>query len=188
MVKAKNKEKRELTFEDKFFIFKFVFLIFAVVTLVSFFTVASIKLSDTVKFNNDLDGFPIASDLDKETYTPIVFMFIFAAIFAVSIVFLITSFKIAKFQNIYYGLFIAIVIILFITLYFFYAEKILYYANLYQNDPAWNIINNIPGIEIVEKYTVDDIIMLVIAFITLAINGIYLLFINSVSISDERLE
>jgi hypothetical protein len=80
------------------------------------------------------------------------------------------------------------VIILFITLYFFYAEKILYYANLYQNDPAWNIINNIPGIEIVEKYTVDDIIMLVIAFITLAINGIYLLFINSVSISDERLE
>src|ERR1051325_7327046 len=108
MVKAKNKEKRELTFEDKFFIFKFVFLIFAVVTLVSFFTVASIKLSDTVKFNNDLDGFPIASDLDKETYTPIVFMFIFAAIF----------------------------IILFITLYFFYAEKILYYANLYQNDPA----------------------------------------------------
>jgi hypothetical protein len=43
MAKAKNKEKRELTFEDKFFIFKFVFLIFAVVTLVSFFTVASIK-------------------------------------------------------------------------------------------------------------------------------------------------
>ncbi|BDV03661.1 MAG: hypothetical protein HPPSJP_3820 [Candidatus Hepatoplasma scabrum] len=186
--KQKAKQKRELTTEDKFFIFKFIFLIFSIITLIAFFTVAAIKLSDTVKFNNDIDFFVNTGALKAETYTPIIFMFIFAFVFAVTILFLILSFKKKIFQNIYYGIFLAAVIVLFVTLYFLYAENFLYYANLYQNDPAWAIINSISGVEIVEKYTTDDIIMLVFAFITLALSGIYLLLINSFTISSDALE
>lgn len=190
MVKTKKrtKQKRELTFEDKFFIFKFVFLIFAIITLISFFTVSSIKIADTVKFNNDIAVFVDLGTLKEESFTPIIFMFIFSFIFAIMILFLILSFKNKNFQNIYYGIALAIVIVLFVTLYFLYAENFLYYANLYQNDPAWAIINSIPGLQIVEKYTADDIVMLVLAFVTLALSGIYLLLINSVTIANESLE
>lgn len=186
--KKKTKQKRELTFEDKFFIFKFVFLIFAIITLISFFTVSSIKVSDTVKFNNNVEVFVTIGTLREESFTPIIFMFIFSFIFAITIFFLIFSFKNKNFQNIYYGIAIGVVIVIFVTLYFLYAEKFLYYANLYQNDPSWAIINSIPGTKIVEKYTADDIVMLVIAFITLALSGIYLLLINSVTIANESLE
>lgn len=189
MVKTKKrtKQKRELTFEDKFFIFKFVFLIFAIITLISFFTVSSIKISDTVKFNNNIEIFVDLGTLKEESFTPIIFMFIFSFAFSIMILFLIFSFKSKRFQNIYYGIALAVVIVLFVTLYFLYAENFLYYANLYQNDPSWAIINSIPGVEIVEKYTADDIVMLVISFITLVLSGIYLLLINSITISNESL-